>query len=57
MLPETGEAEFILLHSDLNPWPMTREELEQMVARPGPYEPVVREAGLVLMRRVSLSPE
>ncbi len=26
MLPNTGEAEFILVHSEINLWPMTREE-------------------------------
>jgi hypothetical protein len=33
MLPETGEAEYILLHLQFNPWPMETAQLRELDAR------------------------
>ena len=33
MLPATGEAEYILLHLQLNPWPMSTAQLRELDGR------------------------
>ena len=53
MLPEIEGMEFVLLDTALNPWPMTRNELEQLrdALLAGQFQTVAESGTAILLRR------
>jgi len=57
MLPKTGGAEYILVHSGINLWPYQREEFDvflEKLAAEKEYECVAQSDGILLFRKRSL---